>query len=196
MTRVAINGLGRIGRAFLKLALERPELDVVAVNDLGDLANLAYLLRFDSVYGRYAEPVSFDASGAPHLDVGTRRIAFLQHRDPAELPWADLESTAMPTAFRIPVASRSRGEKRWPVRFASNRQIPPRVASSAHGWWPGERIVRFLTWQALVVVPRLTYIMPPESKANGCVGWSPVMGRPCTITSGSPVGTRLPAGSA
>ena len=104
MTRVAINGLGRIGRAFLKLALERPELDVVAVNDLGDLANLAYLLRFDSVYGRYAEPVSFDASGAPHLDVGTRRIAFLQQRDPAELPWADLESTAMPTAFRIPVA--------------------------------------------------------------------------------------------
>jgi glyceraldehyde 3-phosphate dehydrogenase len=51
MATIAINGLGRIGRAFLKLALTRPELDVVAVNELGDPDALAYLLRFDSAYG-------------------------------------------------------------------------------------------------------------------------------------------------
>ena len=52
-TRVAINGLGRIGRAVLKLAVDEPELEVVAVNDLVDAENLACLLRFDTVYGRY-----------------------------------------------------------------------------------------------------------------------------------------------
>jgi glyceraldehyde 3-phosphate dehydrogenase len=91
MARVAINGLGRIGRAFLKLAVEQPELEVVAVNDLGAPANLAYLLRFDSVYGRYKESVSFDATGEPALVVGSRRIAFLQQRDPSQLPWGALD---------------------------------------------------------------------------------------------------------
>ena len=91
MTRLAINGLGRIGRSFLKLALTRPELDVVAVNDLGDPANLAYLLGFDSVYGRYAEPVAFDPTGEPSLVVGGRRVRFLQQRDPAKLPWGALD---------------------------------------------------------------------------------------------------------
>jgi glyceraldehyde-3-phosphate dehydrogenase/erythrose-4-phosphate dehydrogenase len=51
--RIAINGFGRIGRAILKLALDEPALEVVAVNDLADVENLAYLLRFDTVYGRY-----------------------------------------------------------------------------------------------------------------------------------------------
>jgi glyceraldehyde 3-phosphate dehydrogenase len=91
MARVAINGLGRIGRAFLKLAIERPELEIVAVNDLGALENLAYLLRFDSVYGRFKEPVTFDGSGDPTLIVGGRRIPFLQQRDPSQLPWAALD---------------------------------------------------------------------------------------------------------
>jgi glyceraldehyde 3-phosphate dehydrogenase len=51
-TRVAINGLGRIGRAVLKLVTDEPSLELVAVNDLTDAANLAYLLRYDTVYGR------------------------------------------------------------------------------------------------------------------------------------------------
>ncbi|MEK7121334.1 MAG: glyceraldehyde 3-phosphate dehydrogenase NAD-binding domain-containing protein, partial [Patescibacteria group bacterium] len=49
MAKVAINGFGRIGRAFFKLALTKPELEIVAINDLGDLENLAYLLKYDSV---------------------------------------------------------------------------------------------------------------------------------------------------
>ena len=52
MAKVAINGLGRIGRTFFRLAIDRPDIEIVAVNDLGDLQNLAYLLKYDSAYGR------------------------------------------------------------------------------------------------------------------------------------------------
>ena len=90
MVNVAINGLGRIGRAFLKLALTRPELNIVAVNDLGDPENLAYLMRFDSAYGRYDRPVTFERNGEATLVVGGHRIRFLQQRDPALLPWRAL----------------------------------------------------------------------------------------------------------
>ncbi len=91
MARVAINGLGRIGRAFLKAALARPELDVVAANDVADPANLAYLLRFDSVYGRYGTDVAVERDGEPTLRVDGHRIRLLQERDPARLPWGALD---------------------------------------------------------------------------------------------------------
>jgi glyceraldehyde 3-phosphate dehydrogenase (phosphorylating) len=91
MARIAINGLGRIGRAFLKLALKRPELEVVAVNDLADPENLVYLLRFDSAYGRYEQPVTFDKGREPTLLMGNHRIRFFQHRDPIQLPWKALD---------------------------------------------------------------------------------------------------------
>lgn len=58
--RVAINGLGRIGRAILKLVIDEPALELAAVNDLADVENLAYLLRFDTVYGRYSKPVAVE----------------------------------------------------------------------------------------------------------------------------------------
>ena len=72
--RVAINGLGRIGRAILKLALDEPAFELVAVNDLADVDNLAYLLRFDTVYGRYAKPVLVEGSD---LAVAGRKLATL-----------------------------------------------------------------------------------------------------------------------
>ena len=56
-TRIAINGLGRIGRAILKLVIDEPALELIAVNDLVEVDNLAYLLRFDTVYGRYPKSV-------------------------------------------------------------------------------------------------------------------------------------------
>lgn len=91
MATIAINGFGRIGRAFLKLALTRPELTVAAINDLGDPANLAYLLRFDTAYGRYDHPVSVEESdGRTWLVMGDRRIMFLQEKDPTKLPWEAL----------------------------------------------------------------------------------------------------------
>ena len=86
-TKVAINGLGRIGRAILKLVIGRPELELVAVNDLADLENLAYLLRFDTVYGRYSKSVTVDGG---QLVVDGRKLRTLQNRDPAELPWKEL----------------------------------------------------------------------------------------------------------
>ena len=86
-TRVAINGLGRIGRAILKGATDEPALEVVAVNDLADVENLAYLLRFDTVYGRYSNPVAVDEGD---LVVAGRKLRTLSMRDPSALPWRDL----------------------------------------------------------------------------------------------------------
>jgi glyceraldehyde 3-phosphate dehydrogenase len=86
-TRVGINGFGRIGRAFVRLAAERADLDVVAVNDITDARTLAHLLAFDSTYGRFSQPVEFDDHA---LVVGGRRIAVLAERDPAAIDWAGL----------------------------------------------------------------------------------------------------------
>jgi glyceraldehyde 3-phosphate dehydrogenase len=86
-TRVAINGLGRIGRAILKLAMDEPSLELVAVNDLVEVENLAYLLRYDTVYGRYAKPVAVEEGD---LVVAGRRLRTMQTRDPLELPWNEL----------------------------------------------------------------------------------------------------------
>jgi glyceraldehyde 3-phosphate dehydrogenase len=87
-TRVAINGLGRIGRAVLKLVVDEPSLELVAVNDLVEVENLAYLLRFDTVYGRYAKPVVVDGTD---LVVAGRKLRTLRNRDPLDLPWKDLD---------------------------------------------------------------------------------------------------------
>src|SRR5579875_2801911 len=88
MPTVAINGLGRIGRAALKILLdEGGELDLVAVNDVADADNLAYLLRYDTVYGRYHRQVS---AGDGALIVDGKQIQAFTERDPAALPWRDL----------------------------------------------------------------------------------------------------------
>ncbi len=85
--RLAINGFGRIGRAAFKIALTSNDIEVVAINDLGDLANLAYLLRYDSVYGRYGQTVEV---GDKQLTVGGKVITVLQQPDPAQLPWGEM----------------------------------------------------------------------------------------------------------
>ncbi len=84
---IAINGFGRIGRAALKIALSHKDANVVAINDLGDIENLAYLLRFDSVYGRYGVDVRVEGNS---LIVGGKKIAVLQEKDPANLPWKEM----------------------------------------------------------------------------------------------------------
>ncbi len=102
MVRVAINGFGRIGRTFFRLAHNNPDFEVVAVNDLGDLANLAYLLEYDSVYGR--SPFSVSQKDGKMLIQG-KEVSFLQEREPAKLPWKDLnidiviESTGFFTTY-------------------------------------------------------------------------------------------------
>jgi glyceraldehyde 3-phosphate dehydrogenase len=88
VARVAINGLGRIGRAAFKIILETPELDLVAVNDIVPVENLAYLLQYDTVYGRYGKAVS--AEDDRLIVEGVSYQVFCE-KDPAKLPWADQE---------------------------------------------------------------------------------------------------------
>lgn len=85
--RVAVNGFGRIGRCTVKQMFERPELEVVAVNDLADPGDLAYLFKYDSVHGWYPKKVEC-ADG--RLRVGNHELAFFAERDPAALPWREL----------------------------------------------------------------------------------------------------------
>ncbi len=87
-TRVAINGFGRIGRPVLKIALEKSDLEVVAVNDLTPILHLAHLLKYDTVYGRYAPEVSHDDA---HLIVAGKPIPVFAKKDPGELPWKELK---------------------------------------------------------------------------------------------------------
>jgi glyceraldehyde 3-phosphate dehydrogenase len=87
MPSIAINGLGRIGRAALKILLDRDGLDLVAVNDVADADNLAYLLKYDTVYGRYHHDVRATDN---ELLIGDRKVPVLAERDPAKLPWREL----------------------------------------------------------------------------------------------------------
>lgn len=84
---VAINGFGRIGRAAFKIALEDPRLKVVAINDLVPIENLEYLLKYDTVYGRYNREVSREADA---LVVGGQRYRVVSEPDATKLPWGDL----------------------------------------------------------------------------------------------------------
>ncbi len=85
--RIAINGFGRIGRNFFRGAYGLPDFEFVALNDLADPKTLAYLLRYDSVYGRYAKKVGFEA-GAITVDGAPIRVC--AEKDPAQLPWKEL----------------------------------------------------------------------------------------------------------
>ena len=98
MVRVAINGFGRIGRTFFRLAYGHPDIEVVAVNDLGDLENLAYLLQYDSVYGRSPFSVAVESGG---LLVQGKKIAFTQEKEPNKLPWriVNVDVVVEPTGF-------------------------------------------------------------------------------------------------
>lgn len=86
-TKIAINGFGRIGRNAFKIAFERPDLEIVAVNDLTDTKTLAYLLKHDSAYGTYQHDVGYDEQ---NLTVNGQSIKVLAEKDPAALPWKDL----------------------------------------------------------------------------------------------------------
>lgn len=110
MPKVAINGLGQIGRAALRILLDSDGLDLVAVNDLADVDNLAYLLTYDTVYGRYHRTVQVE-EGALVVD-GTRIATFSEH-DPENLPWQKL-GVDLVLGARVP----SPIPKTWPSMSA------------------------------------------------------------------------------
>ena len=100
--KVGINGFGRIGRAFLKIASEQPEIEVVAVNDLGDIANMAYLLKYDTVYREWNHDIKIEGDS---LVIDGKKIKVLAQKDPSLLPWKNLnidvvvESTGLFTTY-------------------------------------------------------------------------------------------------
>lgn len=115
MAKVAINGFGRIGRTFFRMALNHPDFDIVAVNDLGDIENLAYLLKYDTVYGQAPFEVKVK-EGA--LVVDGKEIAFLSERDPKALPWGQkgidivIESTGFFASYEASKMHIEAGAKR------------------------------------------------------------------------------------
>ena len=116
-TTIAINGFGRIGRSAFKQLHEDPRFEVVGVNDLADVGDLGYLLRYDSVYGRYPHPVE-ERSGA--LRVGDSDVAFFSERDPARIPWRDLGAEIVIEATG---AFRSRAEAAGHLEAGASRVI-------------------------------------------------------------------------
>jgi glyceraldehyde 3-phosphate dehydrogenase len=113
--KVAINGAGRIGRAFLKLAQQHPEMEIVAINDLGDIKSIAYLLKYDTAYG--VSDFSVEVKG-DSIVVDGKPIKYLSEKDPAKLPWGALginvvvEATGLFTSYEKSQAHITAGAKK------------------------------------------------------------------------------------
>jgi glyceraldehyde 3-phosphate dehydrogenase len=132
-TKIAINGFGRIGRAFMRVAYGRPEFEVVAVNDLGNAENLAYLLKYDSVYGR----APFEVAASEHsLIVGGKDIPVYAEADPSKLPWAKLgvdivvESTGFFTSYEKSKVHLDAGAKRVVITAPVKDEAPEGIAGA------------------------------------------------------------------
>jgi len=115
--KIAINGFGRIGRSVFKVAMERKNIDVVAINDITDAKTLAHLLKYDSNYGKYGKSVQAEADA---LVVDWKKIVVLAERDPKNLPWKQMgvelvvESTGI---FRL------REQVAWHLEAGAKRVI-------------------------------------------------------------------------
>lgn len=130
--KVAINGFGRIGRAFFKVAQEKPEIEVVAVNDLGDINNMAYLLKYDTAYGPSGLDVQVDEA-AKQLIVNGKKVQYVSEKEPTKLPWKDLgvdvvvESTGLFTSAEKAQAHLTAGAKRVvvsaPIKDADDAKV-------------------------------------------------------------------------
>lgn len=125
-TRVAINGFGRIGRAFVRRSWGR-DIEIVAVNDLGSLENLAYLLKYDTVY--HKAPFSVEVKDGS-LFIGGKEAKFLSEKDPANLPWKELdvdvvvESTGFFTDYEKSNAHITAGAKRVVISAPVKKDSP------------------------------------------------------------------------
>lgn len=132
-TRIAINGFGRIGRAFMRVASAHPDLEVVAINDLGEAEQFAYLLKYDSVYGR----APFDvAVGEKMLKINGKEVKLFSEADPSKLPWGDLaidiviESTGFFTSFEKAKVHLDAGAKRVVITAPVKDEAPEGVVGA------------------------------------------------------------------
>lgn len=117
--KIAINGFGRIGRIFFRQAFSKSDFDIVAINDLGDIQNLAYLLKYDSVYGKFNTDIKTEKlKKSGKLIVSGKEILVFQEKEPQNLPWKDLgidiavESTGFFTTYDKAEAHIKAGAKR------------------------------------------------------------------------------------
>ncbi len=130
--RIAINGFGRIGRAFFRLAEEHPNLEVVAINDLADAKNLAYLLKYDSVYGRAAFEVVLTDGG---FLVSGRKVTLIAEKELAKLPWKDIgvdiviEATGVFNDFEKASTHITAGAKRVVITAPAKGESPAGIVS-------------------------------------------------------------------
>src|SRR5437868_15505251 len=85
--KIAINGFGRIGRVFLRIAINKPNFEIVAINDLTDSKTLAHLLKYDSVHGRFNGTVTYEKDA---LNINGKRVRITASADPALLPWKEM----------------------------------------------------------------------------------------------------------
>lgn len=148
--KVAINGFGRIGRAFLKIAWGRPEIEIVAVNDLGSVENFAYLLRHDTVYRNWDHEVEIAGTD---LVIDGKKIKFISEKDTAKLPWKDLdidvvvESTGLFTSYDKAKFHIDQGAKKVvisaPAKNIAEARLPQggSRASATSSGTPGETIL-------------------------------------------------------
>jgi glyceraldehyde 3-phosphate dehydrogenase len=125
--KVAINGFGRIGRAFLKISWERPEIEVVVVNDLGSVDNMAYLLKYDTVYRTWTSDVQVVGGD---LVIDGKTVKVISEKDTTKLPWKDLgidvvvESTGLFTAFDKAKFHLDQGAKKVVITAPSKSEDP------------------------------------------------------------------------
>ncbi len=140
--KVGINGFGRIGRAFLKIAWERPEIEIVAVNDLGDVANMAYLLKHDTVYREWKHDIKAEGQ---EIIIDGKKIKVLAEKDPAMLPWKDMgvdvvvESTGLFTSYAKADAHIKAGAKKVVISAPAKGDDPS--TSSGQVEMKGETIL-------------------------------------------------------
>lgn len=126
--RIAINGFGRIGRIFFRQTFGQPDIDIVAINDLGSPENLAYLLKYDSVYGHYDKEVATKDGG---LWVAGTEIKVLQIKEPAQLPWKDhaidivIESTGLFETHDKATGHITAGAKRVVISAPAKDEVTP-----------------------------------------------------------------------
>lgn len=143
--KIAINGFGRIGRAAAKIILEKGNLELVAVNDLGEINTLAHLLKYDSCYGIYSHDVKTEKDS---LLVNNRRIKFLSERDPKHLPWKKmdvdvvLESTGIFLTKESAKSHLQAGAKKVILSApAKDDDIPTYVVGVNSDKYDGEKII-------------------------------------------------------
>ena len=178
--KVAINGFGRIGRAFLKVARERAdELEVVAINDLGDIKSFAYLLKYDTAYGVSDFEVTVKADNSA-LIVGGKEIAFVSEKDATKLPWGTLgvdvvvESTGLFTSYEKAQVHITAGAKRVVISAPAKDPTPNDAEQTRTG----------AETESLAVLGETVLMAMNEEKLGTCRITSNAS---CTTNAGSPL---------